>query len=84
MLRLLKIICLTAFILNTNGSSSQKEPEQFDTLYTRGNKMILNPRYDSIEELKQINSNADTILTDLQTIKEKLGLTDKPKKDERH
>ena len=62
-------------ILTTNGSSSQ-EPEHFDTLYTRGNKMILKARFDSIEELRQINQKTDTILSDLRLIKDRLGILD--------
>lgn len=41
--------------------------------------MILVARKDSIEELKQINAKADTIMADLQLIKCKLGITDTTK-----
>lgn len=66
------------------GFSGQQPDTTYDTLYTRSNKMILVPRYDSIQELKKANAAADTIYNDLQIIKCKLGLTEdtlKPKND---
>lgn len=61
--------------------------DSFDTAYTRSNTIILCPVYDTIKQLKQANQKADTILMNLQAIKEKLGIKDetlKPDKDERY
>jgi len=56
----------------------------FDTLYLRSNKQILIPVYDTVKQLERANAKADSISYDLQLIKCKLGLTDKPKKNERY
>jgi len=41
--------------------------------------MILVPQYDSIQQLKEINAKADTIMADLQLIKDRLGIIDTTK-----
>ena len=72
MYRLLRVTCLTAIMLVGNA----QKPDTYDTLFTRSNKMVLVARYDSIKELKQINQKADTIMADLQLIKDRLGIKD--------
>ena len=51
-------------------------PGQYDTLYCRGRNYILLPKYDTLELLEQANIKADTILSELQKIKDKLGIAD--------
>jgi len=64
----LKMLCLT--LLFALSSNSQ------DTLWIRGGGYFIMPKYDSVQELKQINAKADTILNDLLLIKLKLGIKD--------
>jgi hypothetical protein len=77
MSRLLKTILLILALTIVKGQ--KPDDTKYDTLYTRSNKMILMPRYDSIRELKEINAKADTILSDLQLIKCTLNIQDTTK-----
>lgn len=71
MLRSLKTLFLViALALISEG----QKPDTYDTLFTRSNKMILVPRYDTVKQLTEINKKADTILSDLQAIKLQLGI----------
>ena len=77
--RLLKVTCLiTAIVV---ASDAQIKPDTYDTLYTRSSKMILVPRFDTIKQLEQINAKADTIMADLQLIKDQLGIKEELKTD---
>lgn len=51
--------------------------QKYDTLYTRGQNYILVEKRDTVQELKEINAKADTILNDLRLIKEKLQIETK-------
>lgn len=77
MLRLSKTLLL---IIALSPIKAQ-EPDKYDTLFTRSNKMILIARYDSIKQLQEINAKADTILNDLSLIKERLGILETDTKD---
>ena len=77
MSRLLRTILL--ILVLTIAKAQKPDDTKYDTLYTRSNKMILMPRYDSIQELKEINAKADTILSDLQLIKITLNISDTTK-----
>ena len=48
----------------------------YDTLQTRSNVQILVPRYDTIEQLRQANAKADSLLMELAVIKCRLGIKD--------
>jgi len=48
----------------------------YDTLQTRSNVQILVPRYDTIEQLRQANVKADSLLMELAVIKCRLGIKD--------
>ena len=70
MSRLSKMLLLMILLV----INSTAQPDKFDTLYTRSNKMVLIARYDSVQQLSEINAKADTILSDLSQIKERLGI----------
>lgn len=66
--RLLLIVSFLTMI-----SAGQDTP-RYDTLYTRGNKMILVDSWDSVRVLEGVDRKADTILQDLKLIKMALGI----------
>ena len=74
MLRLSKMLFLAIALVLVGSAGTGQKPDTVDTLFTRSNKMILLPRYDSVEQLRQINAKADTILNDLTLIKQRLGI----------
>lgn len=53
-----------------------QNPDGYDTLFTRGSKYILVPKYDTIKQLEQVDIKADSILNDLAEIMEKLNIKD--------
>ena len=53
-----------------------QKAESYDTLYTRSNRIVLVPKYDTVAELKEANIKADTILRQLALIKKELGIKD--------
>lgn len=65
------LLLLIALSLTSDG----QEPDT-DTLFTRGNKIILVTREDSVKMLNDINLKADTIMADLRLIKDRLGISD--------
>ena len=69
---------ITALILTLaagNGLPGQT-PDSFDTCYTRGQKLILVPRYDTIKQLDKLNEKTDTTIEKLKIIAEKLNIKD--------
>jgi hypothetical protein len=73
MLRPLKTLFLIA-LLTLASKGQLQQADSFDTLYSRGNNAMYVPKYDTIKQLKKANEKADTILNDLELIKEKLGI----------
>jgi hypothetical protein len=82
-LLLKKLSLITALILITVKVGGGQEADKFDTCYTRSNKMMICPVFDTVKQLEKANQKADTILNDLKMIKDKLGIKDsKPDKNE--
>ncbi len=71
--RKLLIIVLVLIIIKVGGG---QVPDRYDTLYTRSEKIILIPVYDTVKQLESANQKADTILLKLALIKEKLKIKD--------
>ena len=66
---LLKIILLSVVL-------TASTPNGYDTLYTRGGKKVVMPKYDTLAQLEIAEKKVDSILLDLQIIARELGIKD--------
>lgn len=51
-------------------------PDGYDTCYTRGQRMVLIPKYDTIKQLEKLDDKTDTLIETLRSIAEKLNIND--------
>lgn len=65
-------IAITAVVNWTPGQT----PDSYDTLFTRSNKMVLCPKYDTIKQLEKLDEKTDTLIEQLKIIAEKLDIKD--------
>jgi hypothetical protein len=78
---------IIVLILITAKVDSGQLADSYDTCYTRSNKIIIIPVFDTVKQLESANMKADTIINELQKIRDKLGIKDdtlKPNKDGRN
>lgn len=71
----LKKLLLVAVLIASVTIAGQVADE-YDTLFTRANKQILVPKYDTVKQLDRANEKADQILSDLEVIKRELNIND--------
>ena len=69
------IAVLIAAMIAGSGMTGQT-PDGYDTCYTRGQRMILIPKYDTIRQLEKLEDKTDTLIERLRDIAEKLNIND--------
>ena len=69
------IAVLIAAMIAGNGMTGQT-PDGWDTCYTRGQRMVLIPKYDTIRQLEKLEDKTDTLIERLRDIAEKLNIND--------
>jgi hypothetical protein len=55
-------------VISLTLSGSSQQPDGFDTLYTRSEKILLLPKYDTVHQLEVANQVADSLLQDLKEL----------------
>jgi len=71
----LKKLLLTGALVAA-GSWAGSQADGYDTLFCRGDSMIIVAKYDTVKQLEKANLKADKILSDLQEIAKELGIND--------
>ena len=66
---------LTLIAIAGNATPGQT-PDGYDTCYTRGQRMVLIPKYDTIKQLEKLDDKTDTLIETLRSIAEKLNIND--------
>ena len=69
------IVGLTLIAIAGNATPGQT-PDGYDTCYTRGAKLVLIPKYDTIKQLEKLDNKTDTLIETLKEIADKLNIND--------